>query len=311
MRFLVTGATGYLGWRTTTVLRERGHDVAALARPGAKERAAAQGLDAVERDAGDPRARELIAGCDAVLHFAGVPDPTRSLADPARAVRENAGTTLNLLEGCAEHGALLVLPSTAREASDPYAISKRLAERACELHPARSVVVRLASVFGPGQVAWEGATGAIAAFAARAIDGRPIAIPGDPRRTRDFLYVDDLIDGLERLAGSGEVPGTIPTSVGQMGSDPPAAAEGSDALYAGSGVDTPLEDAARLVVEAAGSDVPIELTGGDLPPGENDSHPLPPDAPRLELTARPLREAVATYVDWLRLHPAAQGRARA
>ena len=48
-------------------------------------------------------------------------------------------------------------------------------------------------------MAWEGATGAIAAFAARALDGRPITIPGDPHRTRDFLYVDDLVDGLERL----------------------------------------------------------------------------------------------------------------
>ena len=288
MRFLVTGATGYLGWRTTTVLRERGHDVVPLTRPGAKERAAAQGLEAIERDAGDPRARALVEGCDAVLHFAGMPDPARSRADPARAVRENAGTTLNLLEGCAEHGALLVYPSSARDAPDPYAISKRLGEEACRLHPARSVVVRLASIFGPGQVAWEGATGAIAAFAARAIDGRPITIPGDPRRTRDFLYVDDLIDGLERLP-----------------------APSSDPLYAGSGTDTALEDAARLVVEVAGSDIPIELTGGELPPGENDSHPLPPGAPRLELAARPLREAVASYVDWLRLHPAAQGRARA
>ena len=302
MRVLVTGATGYLGWRSTTLLRERGHEVVALARPGARERAAARGLDVVERDAGDPRARALIEGCDAVWHFAGMPDPARSREDPASAVRENAGTTLNLLEGCAEHGALLVYPSTARDAPDPYAISKRLGEEACALHPARSVVVRLASIFGPGQVAWEGATGAIAAFAARAIDGRPITIPGDPRRTRDFLYVDDLVDGLARIPTSGEGSDPSPLLLGR-GLTPP--------LYAGSGVDSPLEDVARLVVAAAGSDVPVELTGGDLPPGENDSHPLPPGAPRLELAAPPLPEAVASYVDWLRLHPAAQGRTRA
>jgi UDP-glucose 4-epimerase len=287
MKALVTGATGYLGWRTTTLLRERGHEVVALARPGARERAASLDLDVVERDAGEPSARDLIAGCDAVFHFAGMPDPRRSREDPANAVRQNAGTTLNLLEGCAQHDALLVYPSSARDAPDPYAISKRLGEEACRLHPARSAIVRLASVFGPGQVAWEGATGAIAAFAARAIDGRPITIPGQPERTRDFLYVDDLVDGLEHVSESSEV------------------------LYAGSGADTPLIDAARLVVELAGSDIAIETPGGDLPPGENESHPLPPGAPRLELTARPLREAVASYVDWLRLHPAAQSRARA
>ena len=289
MKLLVTGATGYLGWRAATLLRERGHEVVALTRPGHVDRAASQGLDAIERDAGDPTARDLIAGCDAVLHFAGMPDPARSRADPARAVRENAGTTLNLLEGCAEHDALLVYPSTARDAADPYAISKRLGDRACELHPARSAIVRLASIFGPGQVKWEGATGAIAAFAARALEGEAIAIPGDPARTRDFLYVDDLVDGLEALAADGAA---------------------SEPLWAGSGVDTPLEEAARLVVDAAGTGVEITFPGGELPPGENDSHGLPPGAPRLALTARPLDEAVAAYVDWLRLHPAAQGRAR-
>ncbi len=96
------------------------------------------------------------------------------------------------------------------------------------------------------------------------------------------------------MTTSGEVPGTSPVLA-----------------YAGSGVDTPLVEAARLVVEIAGTGVAIETPGGELPPGENDSHPLPRDAPRLELAARPLREAVAAYVDWLRAHPAAQGRARA
>ncbi len=208
MRVLVTGATGYLGWRTATLLGGRGHDVVTLTRPGSRARAASSDLrvDHVV-DAGDPAARDLVAGCDAVLHFAGVPDPARAREDPATAVRENVGTTVNLLEACAAHDALLVLPSTARAGldppPDPYGLSKRLGEEACRLHRARAVALRLTSVFGPGQVAWEGATGAIAAFAARAIDGRPITIPGDPSRTRDFLYVDDLVDGIERLIVDG------------------------------------------------------------------------------------------------------------
>jgi UDP-glucose 4-epimerase len=150
--------------------------------------------------------------------------------------------------------------------------------------------LRLTSVFGPGQVAWEGATGAIATFAARALDGRPIAIPGNPRRTRDFLYVDDLVEGIERLVADGAWP---------------------ERLYAGSGVPTALQDAAELVVAAAGTDVEIRLTGGELPPGEDDSYALDQRVPRLASPARPLPEAVAAYVDWLRSHPAAQGRAGA
>jgi nucleoside-diphosphate-sugar epimerase len=294
VRILVTGATGYLGWRHVVLLRERGHDVTPLARPGHRDREAARDLDPVELDAGGAEARALVEGHDAVLHFAGVPDPAGAAADPARAVRENAGTTLNLLDGCAEHGALLVYPSSARAgiepAPDAYAMSKRLGEEACRLHVADAVVLRLTSVFGPGQVEWEGATGAIAAFAARALDGRTISIPGDPHRTRDFLYVDDLVGGVARLVEEG-------------------AAE--EVLWAGSGVATPLIDAAHLALEASGSEGRVETPGGDLPPGENESYALEPGVPRLELTARPLPEAVAAYVDWLRLHSAAQGRARA
>ena len=291
MKVLVTGATGYLGWRSTVLLRERGHDVVALARPGHARRAASADLDVVELDAGAPEARDLVAGCTGVLHFAGVPDPARARRDPAAAIRENVGTTVNLLDACAEHGALLVLPSTTRAAVDPppdaYGLSKRLAEEACRLHRADSVALRMTSIFGPGQVTWEGATGAIAAFAARAIDGQPITIPGNPRRTRDFLYVDDFVAGLEGLL-SGGAPAPV--------------------LAAGSGVATPLEDAARLVASAVGGDVAVELTGGELPPGEDESYALEPSAPRLALTARPLSEAVDAYVTWLRLHPAAQGR---
>ena len=294
MRFLVTGATGFLGWRSVTLLRERGHEVVALARPRGAARAVASGIETIEIDAGDPGVRRLVAGCDAVLHFAGVPDPARSRLDPARAVRENAGTTLNLLEGCNEHGAALVYPSTVRAGRrpppDPYAVSKRLGELACELHAAPAVVVRLTSVFGPGQVAWEGATGAIATFAACALEGKRIVIEGDPERTRDFVYVDDVVLALERTVSERRT---------------------GETLTLASGVSTPLRRAAELVRDAAGVDVAIETRGGELPPGEGESYEAEARAPRLAFRVRPLDEAIRLYVDWLQRHPAAEGRARA
>jgi UDP-glucose 4-epimerase len=287
VKFLVTGASGFLGWRFATVLRERGHDVVATRRPGGRARSL--GFDAGELDAGDPAIRPLVAGCDAVLPIAGVPDPGSARSDPARAVRENAGTTLNLLEGCREHDAGLIYPSTLRAAVDPppdeYALSKRLGEEVCRLHTGRAAVVRMTSVFGPGQLVWEGATGAIAAFAARALLNEPIVIPGDPERTRDFVYVDDAVAAVEALVAAGRWDATV--------------------LLA-SGVATPLRAAAELVREAAGSQSPIETPGGELPPGENESYEAPSDA-RLECV-RPLEQAISAYVDWLQTHPAAQGR---
>lgn len=289
MRLLVTGATGYLGWRATVLLREAGHDVTPLARPGARMRAASADLAGVVRlDAGAAEARDVVAGHDAVLHFAGVSSPAVAREDPAAAVRGNAGTTLSLLEACRDHDALLVYPSSIRApivpSPDPYGASKRLGEEACRGHEARSVIVRLTSVFGPGQVRWEGATGAIAAFAARALAGEAIVIPGDPLRTRDFVYVDDLVAGLDRLVREG-----APAPV----------------LAAASGTPTPLLEAARAVVAAAGTGVEVETPGGAPPPGDERSYEAGPDDARLALDCRPIRDAIAAYVAWLRARPGA------
>lgn len=294
MRLLVTGATGFLGSRLADLLAERGHEVVRLARPGGRPRAAARESELVRLDAGDPAARKLVAECDAVLHFAGVPNPTMASADPAGAVRENAGTTLNLLDACAEHGAGLVYPSTVRAALEPppdaYALSKRLGEVACRLHPSRATISRLTSVFGPGQVAAEGSTGAIASFAAAALAGEPIVIPGDPDRARDFVLADDLATPIERIVADGRWDETVTLARGSA---------------------TPLREAAELVLRAAGSDAPIETPGGELAPGENETYEAGPPPPGLGFDPVPLEEGIERYVRWLRSHPAAQGRAEA
>jgi nucleoside-diphosphate-sugar epimerase len=294
MRLVVTGATGFLGWRAATLLAKAGHDVLAVARPGGARRAHSSDLVATELDAGSPAARDLISGRDAVLHFAGVPDPARARADPARAVRENVGTTLNLLAGCLDHGAALLYPSTVRAAVEPppdvYALSKWLGEQVCREHPAPATVVRISSAYGPGQVAWEGATGAIAAFTARALEGAPIVIEGDPARTRDFVYADDVIAALEAIMTAGRSKQTITLA---------------------SGVATSLRQAGELVREATGSKSEIQTSAGDLAEGEDASYPAAPTAPELGFRSRPLTEGIASYVAWIQRHPAAQGRARA
>jgi UDP-glucose 4-epimerase len=293
MRLLVTGATGFLGWRVATLLAAAGHEVLSTARPGGARRWHSSDAVTVEVDAGSPAARELVAGRDAVLHFAGVPDPERARVDPAWAVRENAGTTANLLAGCHEHDAALIYPSTVRAAGDPppdaYALSKWLGEESCRRHPAPATVVRITSVFGPGQVAWEGATGAIAVFAARALEGTPLVIPGDPDRTRDFVYVDDMIAALDSIARE---------------------RRWNETLTLASGVATPLVEAAKLARDAVGSTSEIQTPGGQLAEGENESYIAAPDAPGLGFRARPLAEGIASYVAWIRRHPAAQGRTR-
>ncbi|MDQ3890950.1 MAG: hypothetical protein M3312_10430, partial [Actinomycetota bacterium] len=73
---------------------------------------------------------------------------------------------------------------------------------------------------------------------------------------------------------------------------------------------TPLRRAAELVREATGSSAPIQTPGGELERGEDESYAAEEVSPELGLSVRPLEEAIPLYVDWLRRHPAAQGRAR-
>ena len=208
---------------------------------------------------GRSRRRGLIEGCAGarVLHFAGVPDPASARADPARAVRENAGTTLNLLEGCLEHGAGLVYPSTVRAAVEPppdeYALSKRLGEIVCRLHRAPAAVVRFTSVFGPGQVAWTTARRERSPGSPpSALAGEPIVIPGDPRARARL-----------RLRGRRDRRARADRRRRPLERD----AHGRQRRRRLRCCARPSSSRA-----AAGRSAPIETPGGELPPGENESY---------------------------------------
>ena len=190
-------------------------------------------------DAGDPAARDLVAGCDAVLHFAGVPDPAgarrdpaasrarerRHHAQPARGLRRARRRARSTPRACARRRTRRPIPTRCPSASARTpAASTRRAPRSCASRRCSA----------PARSTWEGATGAIAAFAARALEGEPIVIPGDPRRTRDFVYVDDMVGGLGKIVREGRWNQT---------------------LTLGSGVDTPLIDVAELVRDTVGSDI--------------------------------------------------------
>ena len=208
MRVLVTGATGYLGWRTATLLGNAGTTSSRSPAPAAAARSLLGPAHRPRRRRRRPRGARprrrlrrgpaLRRGARSRASARGPRDrrarerrhdrqPARGLRAPRRAARPPRPPSA---------------PGSTRRPI-PTASPSASARRPAACTAARAVALRLTSVFGPGQVAWEGATGAIAAFAARAIDGRPIAIPGDPSRTRDFLYVDDLVDGIERLVLDG------------------------------------------------------------------------------------------------------------
>ena len=93
MPTLVTGATGFLGGRVTAGLLERGHDVVAVSRPGAAERAAARERQVIESLAAAALERAgAIAACAAALAFVAlaaswIPARAATRVNPLDAVR--------------------------------------------------------------------------------------------------------------------------------------------------------------------------------------------------------------------------------
>src|SRR5262249_53302667 len=129
--------------------------------------------------------------------------------------RLNALGTLNALEGARLGGGHLILASTQRvyhrsefpmyeehpiNPTDPYAVSKLVAEQWCRMYSDQlsvpTTVVRLFSVYGPGQVG-QGNSGVVSIFLARARRGEPLAVHAE--QERDLTWVGDVALGI-RLA---------------------------------------------------------------------------------------------------------------
>ena len=84
----------------------------------------------------------------------------------------------------------------------PYGVSKKSAIDYLvafrELHSIEFCALALANVYGPRQDP-HGEAGVVAIFAARMIAGKPATIFGDGAQTRDFVFVDDVVDAMVRV----------------------------------------------------------------------------------------------------------------
>jgi UDP-glucose 4-epimerase len=300
MHTLVTGGCGFIGANLVPRLLRRGATVHVLddCSAGSPERLPAE-AEVLEGDIRDPAAvARAVAGADVVIHLAASGSVPASVADPMTNFDVNARGTLTVLRAAADAGvgrfvfastggALIGnAPPPVDETSvprpiSPYGASKLAGEGYCAAfhgsYGLPAIALRFANVYGPQS---EHKRGAVTTFISRALRGESLQIYGDGSATRDFIYVDDLCDGI--LAAVERV-----TAVG--------------VLHLASERETSILELAHLVLEASGAEAPIE----HLPqrPGEVERNfALARRAARdLGFRARtPLEHGLERTVEWFR-----------
>jgi GDP-L-fucose synthase len=252
-RVLVTGGAGFIGTRVVHALRRRGVPEDSIVVP----RSRTCDLRVAER------CREIVRGCDVVLHLAA---PTGGIsfsrAHPASQYRDCALINLHMLDAARAAGVrkfvalgnLLAYPVAARSPlceetlyDGPVAdthlgigLAKRDLVTLGEMYHREFglpvVNVLSANSYGPGDHFDSPHPHVIPATIVKCFRDDPLAVWGDGSPTRDFLYVDDLADGLLLAAERLEPPGVVNLA---------------------SGTETSIGDLVRLIARLAGYMGPI------------------------------------------------------
>ncbi len=222
MNVLVTGGAGFIGSNITDALVARGDTVHVIdnlstGRRENLDQALANGATLHEidiRDAAAVNAAFDQAQPEVVFHMAAQADVRKSIEDPAFDASVNVVGTINILEaarnsgtrrvvntstGGGIYGDVDVYPTPETVAPRPmaaYGQSKFCAEEYCRwiqrLYGFETVTLRYGNVYGPRQNPKADA-GVIAIFCGRLLSGEGATIFGDGLQTRDYVYVDDII----------------------------------------------------------------------------------------------------------------------
>ena len=236
MRAVVTGGAGFIGSTLTDRLLVEGHSVTvidnlATGRLSNLEGARAHGdrFGFVEMDVRSPDIPDALAqvGPEVVFHLAAQADVRVSVERPLFDAEVNVLGGLNVIEGARLAGARKVVVASSggtiygdpapedlpvdeqhsQHPISPYGVAKKVIDDYLHafrfLHGLNYAALALANVYGPRQDP-HGEAGVVAIFAGRLLSGEGCRIFGDGEQTRDFVYVDDVVDAFVRAADKGD-----------------------------------------------------------------------------------------------------------
>jgi len=235
IRFLVTGGAGFIGSNIAEFLLKKGYKVRILDNfSTGKLEHIKPFINKLEVVRGDIRKdRDLskaLKNVDYVLHQAALRSVPRSVDDPLSTNEVNITGTLKLLmaskkakvkrlvyaSSSSVYGDAKTFPQNETHATapvSPYATSKLAAENYCRVfsktYGFETVSLRYFNVFGPRQDPESKYSAVIPIFMEAALNGKPMIIHGDGRQSRDFTYIDNVVDANIKAALTGNVSGEV------------------------------------------------------------------------------------------------------
>lgn len=255
MRFLITGAAGFLGSALANRLAAGGDVVVGVDDLSTgNEKALNPPVQFVRGDVNDrPKLWSMLQGVDCVYHLAAKVSVQESVLYPREYNNVNVGGTVTLMEAMRDVGVRRVVlissgtvygnqpvqPVTESAVPNPrvpYAVSKLAAEFYVKsigsLWGIETVCLRVFNAYGPGQHIPPVHTPVIPGFLRQAWENGTIVIHGDGNQTRDYVYVDDVVDAMIAAASAPDV--------------------NQRTINIGSGTETSVRDLARLAIEVTG-----------------------------------------------------------
>ncbi len=212
MKILVTGGVGFIGTNLVKKLITMGKDITSIDNysTGLKKNEI-KGVKYIRSDI------ELIDKIDTefdlCFHLAAQSRVQPSFENPEESIRVNVNGTTKVMEWAKKHNVKVIYAGSSSKHHDPsdspYAMTKFLGEEICKLYKksykVNVEIARFYNVYGPYEPLDEKFGNVIGIWRTKVRQKKPLTIVGDGNQKRDFTHVDDITDGIIKIALSNQI----------------------------------------------------------------------------------------------------------
>jgi UDP-glucose 4-epimerase len=211
-KVLVTGGAGFVGYALSSELLKRGYVVDIIDNLSiGKEAKILEGANFI---GGDIRAMDSIADTpyEYIFHLAALSRIQPSFKNPKLTFSCNVDGTKQVTEYAYHNKSKLIYAGSSSRHHNPmlspYALTKHMGEEWINMfkgvYGLNAEIARFYNVYGPGELVDSHMAAVIGMWRDAISKGNPILIHGDGEQRRDFTHIDDIVDGLIRIAESNE-----------------------------------------------------------------------------------------------------------